>query len=398
MHIAIVGGSLAGATTALLLAKRGHQVTCVERRPKGHQKACGQGLLPKGVHAIKAMGLGAEFEDIGAASFEGIAYVLGQTRAIGKFHEGVGRGVHRGKLNALMREQAEAAGAHFLNDSFENIELTSKGVLLSLKKRGVIEADYAIGADGIRSRMRQKLGLDAKARGDRYALVQDIVWPGALPSTVQVHNCEGYELYLTPIEQGRVGIAALVSKGALPKVKKDERLRALIETCDSLSLPHYTPLSDMRTCGPLYARAKRAYKDRALLVGDSAGYVDAITGEGMTLAIECAHFAADAFDDISAGVSPTKAFKRYAKRRRGVFRDHAIMTHGLLWLTRHPRLAERTIALLAKDPKVFTRLLEVNNGERSIFSLSPLMLLKMAIGRSPKRLSATREKSAALMP
>jgi len=52
-------------------------------------------------------------------------------------------------------------------------------------------------------------------------------------------------------------------------------------------------------------------------------------------------------------------------------------------MTKHPRIAQRTIALLGKEPKIFTRLLEVNNGKRGILSFSPIMLLKLILGKRP---------------
>jgi hypothetical protein len=66
-----------------------------------------------------------------------------------------------------------------------------------------------------------------------------------------------------------------------------------------------------------------------------------------------------------------------------MFRDHMILTLGLVALARRPFFARRAIARLAAEPALFTRLLEVNNGTRSLLSLGAVDLLKLAIGSRP---------------
>ncbi|MFZ9888437.1 MAG: NAD(P)/FAD-dependent oxidoreductase, partial [Myxococcota bacterium] len=144
------------------------------------------------------------------------------------------------------------------------------------------------------------------------------------------------------------------------------------------------PLGPALACGPLRVKAKRVYGDKTLLVGDAAGYVDAITGEGMSLALSTAGFAAEAaVATLRDGVSMRAAFRRYAQERARVFRDHALLTHGLVFLARHPVLVRRAIGRLAHEPSLFTRLLEVNDGRRSFLSLGVVDLLKLGVGRSP---------------
>ena len=121
-----------------------------------------------------------------------------------------------------------------------------------------------------------------------------------------------------------------------------------------------------------------------MLVGDAAGYVDAITGEGMSLALSMAELAARAILDARAGhATVAAAFRAYERGRARLFRDHAILTHGLVFLARHPWLARRAVARLAKEPELFTRLLAVNDGRRSLVSLGIVDALKLAAGSRP---------------
>jgi hypothetical protein len=72
-------------------------------------------------------------------------------------------------------------------------------------------------------------------------------------------------------------------------------------------------------------------------------------------------------------------------RRASLFRDHAIFTHAVVFLARHPRIARRMLARLAAEPSLFSRLLSVGHGERAMRSIGVMDLCKLAIGRAPPR-------------
>jgi flavin-dependent dehydrogenase len=137
----------------------------------------------------------------------------------------------------------------------------------------------------------------------------------------------------------------------------------------------------------LRARALDVGRDRAFLVGDAAGYIDAITGEGMSLAIggalACANAIAAAVEAGESTEAIDGARARYRAARAAAFRDHAILTHGLIELARRPFLAKRAIARLAKDPALFSRLLAVNDGTRPLTSLGVVGVLKLVVGATP---------------
>src|SRR5512140_2473948 len=58
MHDAVVvGGSIAGAAVAVTLARRGRRVLLLEQHHQPRRKACGEGILPRGVGELAALGL-----------------------------------------------------------------------------------------------------------------------------------------------------------------------------------------------------------------------------------------------------------------------------------------------------------------------------------------------------
>jgi flavin-dependent dehydrogenase len=84
---------------------------------------------------------------------------------------------------------------------------------------------------------------------------------------------------------------------------------------------------------------------RVLLVGDAAGYVDAVTGEGIAVALACGRALVEciAADDPAA----------YEKRWLRASRRYRTMTSSLLWARRQPVLASRIVPLAARLPWIF---------------------------------------------
>ena len=389
VDVLVIGASLAGATTALELARAGHRVRLIEKRAFPRQKPCGEGLLPNGVARLEALGFTNLLDDLACPTFVGVSYRAHGAHAEGTFANGqVGRGVDRAALDSAVLRAAVDAGAELVTAAAGAIDLADDGV--TVRAGGIAHtAALLVAADGPRSNARRALDLDRGVpRGRRrFALVRRfrLTRGGSLPTRVQVHAFKGFELYITPTGADEVGLAALAFEDtlrALPR-GKDEKHARLLQRAE---FPHGEPLGPTLACGPLRVRARAVYRGRAVLAGDAAGYVDAITGEGMSLALETGSLSGRACRSIlEDGMAPRTAFQNYARARARNFREHALLTHGLVFLASKPRLARRVVQRLDDDPALFTRLLEVNCAQRSLASLGPLALLRLAVGSGKKR-------------
>ena len=82
-----------------------------------------------------------------------------------------------------------------------------------------------------------------------------------------------------------------------------------------------------------------------LLVGDAAGYVDALTGEGIAVALACARALVDCVAADNPGA--------YERRWLAASRRYRTLTASLLWARRQPMLSRRIVPIAAGLPRVF---------------------------------------------
>jgi flavin-dependent dehydrogenase len=161
---------------------------------------------------------------------------------------------------------------------------------------------------------------------------------------IEVHWADRAEAYVTPVADDVVGVAVLCPGGAPfdTWLAGFPRLRARLRGAE--------PVSSVRGAGPLRQRASRRVQGPALLVGDAAGYVDALTGEGISVGLACARELVRCLErgrpqDYEA------AWRRTTRRYR-------LLTGGLLWASSRQPLRRAVVPTARRLPGVFSRVVD----------------------------------------
>lgn len=328
IDVLVVGGGPAGLATAIRAARSGFEVALAEPRTGAVDKACGEGLMPSAVHALADLA-----GPVPGQAFRGIRYLDGTRVAEAPFRTGPGLGVRRTVLHSALREAAESAGVRFVERRVTDVRQDADGVTAS-----GLRARWLVGADGLHSAVRAAIGVrQVHRREPRYGQRRHF---SVSPWTdlVEVHWAERAEAYVTPVGPDLVGVAVL----SPDRRSFDEHLLAFPALLSRLP-PH--AVTRTRGAGPLLQRVSSRRVGRVLLVGDAAGYVDALTGEGLAVSFA----AAEALVDCVVRARPEEydaAWLRASRRYR-------VLTSALLAARRTPVLRQSIVPAAARLPRVF---------------------------------------------
>ncbi len=346
-----MGGGPVGLAAAIALRSRRFAVRVIDPRRPPIDKACGEGVMPDGVRWLRDHEV--ELGPAECRRFAGIRYLDGDESAEARFGHGFGLGVRRPALHRALVARAERAGVE-LDWGVRALGLAGDAVETSA---GVEQPEWLIGADGLGSRMRRWAGLDGRTGSrQRRTGIRRHYRIAPWTDVVEVHWSDDCEAYVTPVSPTETGVAMLWS-GQPGKFNAGlERFPALAER-----LAGAEPTSTDRGAGPLWRRARAVARGRLALVGDAAGYLDAITGEGLSLGFHQAEALADA---VAAGDLRLyeRAFDRLVALPFALIRL-------LLFAERHPAIRRRTVRTLAREPELFARLLAIHTRDRPPRSL-----------------------------
>ena len=365
VDLAVVGGGPVGLGVAIHAAQRGLSAVVFDLRPSPRDKACGEGIMPLGVAELRRLGILLP-PDAGRP-FRGIRYVDGEVRAQGRFPEGDGLGLRRTTLVALLEGRARALGAEVRDGCrVTRWELTRSGIRVD-SDQGALEARLLVGADGLRSRVRWLAGLEAAPGRGRFGMRRHFRVSKPL-DFVEVHWADGIEAYLTPVASDEIGVALLHrgKRGSFAQLaERMPSLRTLLAGAE--------PTSAVRGAGPFHQRARHRFADRIALVGDAAGYLDPLTGEGVSLGLR----SAGALVDVVASGEPLASYEREWRRLSARYFQ---LTRWVLLLAASPVLRRRVVRVLARHPELFDRFLAMAEGSAPLRSIGMSGLLRLLGG------------------
>ena len=394
--LVVVGAGPAGAATALgaLHVDPTLRVLLVDRARFPRDKSCGDGVAPHVLDLLAEVGVTGLLDDRTPVSR--LRLVRGE-REVDRVMERPAYVVPRAVLDARLVEAAQRAGAVLVHDRVRTVGGATTGpATLELRDTGHLEAPVLVGADGAHSLVRRAVGrrpgpMALAIRG--YAPVA----PGRHGAQVIAFGTVRQPAYAWSFDRGdglaNVGYGETLTAGRPGATRAEliERLEELLPgaTADAGDwVGHHLPLSQSRWHPPL---------GRTLLVGDAAGLVNPLTGEGIFYAVATGLAAGRATAEAIAAGDPHSAGSRYSRTTRALLARHLRHTALAAKLCSAGPVLDLGLAASHRHQEVFDDLVELGLARGKITARLGLGLGAAGVREVAARLAGFRGSSLALL-
>ena len=342
-EVLVAGGGPAGLAAAIAIRQAGLVVTLVDCAQPPIDKACGEGILPDGLAALRELGIA--LNPALASPFRGVGFIGEHSRAEAHFSHSAGYGLRRTTLHQLLVDRAAESGVSLQWNS-RITGLSCEGVSINGHATAY---KWLICADGQNSKFRRLAGLDrGHCTSRRYGFRRHYnIAPWS--DHVEVHWSHCGQMYVTPIAADEICVAFVTRYRQLRFDDVMDSFRALAPRLRNVA-PERDYLGALTTTRMFNA----VHAHNIALVGEASGSVDAITGQGLSLAFRQALALAEA---LRAG-----DLRQYEAVHRRLARLPRLMSTLMLAMDRHPGLRERTLDVLSAEPGYFARMLALHTG------------------------------------
>ncbi len=338
-----MGGGPAGLAAAIAARQRGFTVTVADVSRPPIDRTCGEGIMPDGVAALRSLGVVAERQE--AFPLHGIRFRGAGLSVEARFPDGWGLGIRRTTLHRLLTRRASEAGV-VMRWGTPVQAVGPEGVRVGGQD---VRCRWVVGADGQNSRVRRWVGLGPVLGARRRLGFRRHFRVTPWTDLVEVYWHHRCQAYVTPIRPDEVCVALI---GSEPSLRMGDLLMRFPDLGDRLkgARASTTVTGGISAFGSL----RSVIHDNLALIGDASGTVDAISGEGLSLAFRQA---------VALGEALAKSdLTLYQAAHKRIGRLPNLMARLMLTMDGRAWLRHRALRALAGHPNMFARLLAVHVG------------------------------------
>jgi flavin-dependent dehydrogenase len=369
--VAIIGGGPAGSTAALALARAGFDVCLVEKRSFPREVLCGEFLSSEVIAHLKETGL---FEDFLRLSPVPIMAMRAYSDKAIRLEAGLpfrAYALRRGPFDALLLDAAKNAGAKVLQPAeIREIVQDSRGFTLRIagsKDTLEVSARHLVGAYGKQSFLDKLLKRDFVGERSRLNAVKFHIDAGLLPrlerNAIHLFTFNGLYCGLNAVDGNLITVCWLERRSEQATPVR-ERLRDLIGSAGIGDVPlEVLGKIPVYGTGNIYFGRRDVIADGIFMIGDAAGMIAPLAGDGIGMAIESARLLSGVLvHQRQAGLDDRSANDLYRREWAQMFQKRRVLAGMVQRILLHTPTREAGFRLARTFPSMLGRVITATRG------------------------------------
>lgn len=365
--VVLIGGGLAGLTAAIHLSKFGLKVFLLEKNEFPKHKVCGEYISNEVLPYFNWLGL--DISSLKASKIYKIVFSTAKGKMISGNLPLGGFGISRYVLDHYLFEKALENGCQIIQDTVTDIQFAEDEFCISTANNVAFKSKIVIGAFGKRSNIDQKLNRGFIQKKSPWLAVK-AHYSGEFPNDlVGLHNFKGGYCGVSKVENNTINICYLADYDAFKTYKNIEEfqlkviyqnpyLKAIFESCELL---FDKPL----TISQISFEKKEAVENHILMIGDTAGLIHPLCGNGMAMAIHSAKIVSElVIDFLDSKISTRKELEeKYTQEWNRNFKSRLATGRFLSQVLQNEKLTTFLMQLLTIFPFLLPKIIKKTHGK-----------------------------------
>ncbi len=368
--VIVIGGGLAGLTAALHLSSQNLKVRLYEKETYPHHKVCGEYLSREVLPYMDSLGI--NLMHVGPAEINTLRFSNHNGKELTAQLPLGGLGISRYELDHILYLQAIEKGVEVCNETVTDVYF--KDNMFSVKVgEDLVKAPIVLGAYGKRSFLDKKLDRQFITRRAGWLAVKGHYKNETYPEdTVSLHNFNGGYCGLSKTETGAINVCYLATYRIFKKYKNPEDFKTEVLSKN----PHLGKF--FKTSAPLFSRditiaqisfdKKKQVDSHVLMIGDAAGLIHPLCGNGMAMAIHSAKIISESIlENWNNGKFDRKNMEmRYIKMWKENFGSRLRIGRILQRILLDPNLSNLGLKIIYSFPQLLPAIIKRTHGSKVI--------------------------------
>lgn len=366
-EVIIIGGGLAGLTSGIHLSKIGLHVIIIEKNSYPKHKVCGEYISNEVLPYLKW--LDVNISDLEPTHITKLQFSSVKGKVVNCELPLGGFGISRYALDEFLYKKAISNGCNFIQETVENIAFNENEFTITTSNNTILKTEIVIGAYGKRSNIDQKLNRNFIQQKSPWLAVKAHFSGNFSNTLVGLYNFSGGYCGVSKVEKDKVNICYLADYETFKNYKNIEDYQDMVVSKNpflkSIFENHTLLFDKPLTISQISFEKKKTIENHILMIGDTAGLIHPLCGNGMAMAIHSAKIASELIEAYFKNEIKSRIAleQKYCKEWNYNFKKRLSFGRLLSYLLQKPKLAEVLIRFLISFPFLLPLIVKKTHGK-----------------------------------